>query len=281
MHPLKNIALATATAALLVAHPLLVHAAQGDAAPLVEARQEGSIWTAIALNRHLSAFDIKVAVDNGTAKLSGKVENQVERELAERIALDVDGIDKVDNQLQIDPSVATEADARNGLAQRFEDATLVATIKSKLLWSNVTQGMEIEVSSDQGVVTLKGRAQSPEAKELAGTLATNTDGVVSVNNLISLSAADSIAAKTQPQALSTTEQMSDAWVTSKVKASLIYSRNLDGLNIKVDTREGVVTLNGMVANYADKELAVDIARNIRGVKGVNADALKVMTRTTG
>lgn len=281
MHPLKNIVLATATFALLGAHPLLASAAQGETGPLIEARQEGSIWTAFALNRHLSAFDIKVTVDQGTAQLSGRVENQVERELAERIALDVEGIDKVDNKLQIDPAVATEADARNGLAQRFEDATLVATIKSKLLWSNVTQGLEIEVTSDQGVVTLKGRAQSPEAKELAGNLATNTDGVASVNNLISISAADSIAAKTQPQSLSTTEQLSDAWVTSKVKSSLIYSRNIDGLGIKVDTKEGVVTLNGMVANFAEKELAVEIARNIRGVKGVNADALKVMARTTG
>lgn len=281
MHPLKNIVLATATLAVLGAHPLLASAAQGETGPLIEARQEGSIWTAFALNRHLSAFDIKVAVDKGTAQLSGRVENEVERELAERIALDVEGIDRVDNKLQIDPAVATEADARNGLAQRFEDATLVATIKSKLLWSNVTQGMQIEVTSDQGVVTLKGRAQSPEAKELAGSLATNTDGVASVNNLISISAADSIAAKTQPQSLSTTEQLSDAWVTSKVKSSLIYSRNIDGLGIKVDTKEGVVTLNGMVANFAEKELAVEIARNIRGVKGVNADALKVMARSTG
>jgi len=71
------------------------------------------------------------------------------------------------------------------------------------------------------------------------------------------------------------------WITSKVKSSLIYSRNLDGLNIKVDTKSGLVSLNGIVANYAEKELAVEIARNIRGVKGVNADALKVMTRTTG
>lgn len=281
MHPLKNIVLATATLAVLGAHPLLASAAQGETGPLIEARQEGSIWTAFALNRHLSAFDIKVAVDKGTAQLSGRVENEVERELAERIALDVEGIDKVDNKLQIDPAVATEADARNGLAQRFEDATLVATIKSKLLWSNVTQGMQIDVTSDQGVVTLKGRAQSPEAKELAGNLATNTDGVASVNNLISISAADSIAAKTQPQSLSTTEQMSDAWVSSKVKASLIYSRNIDGMGIKVDTKEGVVTLNGMVANFAEKELAVEIARNIRGVKGVNADALKVTARSTG
>jgi osmotically-inducible protein OsmY len=260
----------------------MASAAQGDLpSQLNEARQEGSIWTAFALNKHLSPFKLDVSVEQGTAVLKGKVENEVDRELAERIALDIKGIDKVDNQLEIDPNVAAEPGAKANMAQRFEDATLTATVKSKLLWSSVTEALKIEVDSKDGVVTLKGRAQSPEAKEVAGNLATNTDGVVSVNNLISISAADSINSRTDPQVNSPVEDMSDVWITSKVKSSLIYSRNLDGMSIKVETKSGLVSLNGIVANYAEKELAVEIARNIRGVKGVNADALKVMARTAG
>ncbi len=282
MHPLKKLALATATVTALSLNPLLASAAQGDLpSQLNEARQEGSIWTAFALNKHLSPFKIDVSVEQGTAVLKGKVENQVDRELAERIAMDVKGIDKVDNQLEIDANVAAEPGTKANMAQRFEDATLTATVKSKLLWSSVTQALNIDVDSKDGVVTLKGRAQSPEAKEVAGNLATNTDGVITVNNLISISAADSINSRTDPQVNSPVEEMSDAWITSKVKSSLIYSRNLDGLNIKVETKSGLVSLNGIVANFAEKELAVEIAKNIRGVKGVNADALKVMARTTG
>jgi osmotically-inducible protein OsmY len=282
MHPLKTLALATATITALSLNPVLAAAAQGDmASQLSEARQEGSIWTAFALNKHLSPFKIDVEVEQGTAILKGKVENQVDRELAERIALDTKGIDKVDNQLEIDATIAAEPGTKANMAQRFEDATLTATVKSKLLWNSVTEALNIDVDSKDGVVTLKGRAQSPEAKELAGSLATNTDGVMSVNNLISISAADSIASRTESQTSNPAEQLSDAWITSKVKSSLIYSRNLDGLNIKVETKQGLVTLNGIVANYAEKELAVEVARNIRGVKGVNADALKVMARTTG
>jgi osmotically-inducible protein OsmY len=282
MHPLKKLALATATVTALSLNPLLASAAQSDLpSQLNEARQEGSIWTAFALNKHLSPFKLDVSVDQGTAVLKGKVENEVDRELAERIALDIKGIDKVDNQLEIDPEVAAEPGTKASMAQRFEDATLTATVKSKLLWSSVTEALKIDVDSKDGVVTLKGRAQSPEAKEVAGSLATNTDGVVSVNNLISISAADSINSRTDPQVNSPVEEMSDVWITSKVKSSLIYSRNLDGMGIKVETKSGLVALNGIVANYAEKELAVEIARNIRGVKGVNADALKVMARTAG
>ncbi|MCF5278461.1 transporter, partial [Pseudomonas syringae] len=52
MFSLKKIALITAAAALLGSGPVL---AQPDLpAQLTEARQEGSIWTAFALNKHLS-----------------------------------------------------------------------------------------------------------------------------------------------------------------------------------------------------------------------------------
>jgi osmotically-inducible protein OsmY len=282
MPPLKKLALATATTIALGLTPLMASAAQNDLpTQLAEARQEGSIWTAFALNRHLSPFKIDVHVEQGTAVLKGKVENQVDRELAERIALDTQGIQKVDNQLEIDANVAAEPGTKANMAQRFEDATLTATVKSKLLWNSVTEALNIDVDSEAGVVTLKGRATSPEGKDLAGSLASNTDGVTSVNNLISISAADSIASRTEPQTSNPAEQLSDAWITSKVKSSLIYSRNLDGLNIKVETKDGLVTLNGVVANFAEKELAVEITRNIRGVKGVNADALKVTARSTG
>lgn len=284
MHPLKKIALAAATAGLFGMAPVVAQAAQDDlSTQLAQARQEGSIWTAFALNRHLSPFNISVKVEQGTAILKGKVENQVDKELAAQIAGDSQGIDRVDNQLEIDPQVAAEPGTKANMAQRFDDATLTATIKSKLLWNSVTEGLDIDVTAVQGVVTLKGHAKDADAKQLAGSLASNTDGVTEVNNLISLSARDSQAIKEQSQAEanSVREEFSDAWITSKVKSSLIYSRTLDGLNIKVATKGGVVSLEGVVANYAEKELAVEITRNIRGVKGVDADALRVTTRSAG
>lgn len=284
MHPLKNVALIIATTSLLGMTPAIAQAAQGDLqTQLAQARQEGSIWTAFALNRHLSPFTIGVNVEQGTATLTGKVENQVDKDLATQIAGDTQGINKVDNQLQIDPQVAAEPGTKANMAQRFDDATLVATIKSKLLWNSVTEGLNIEVSAAQGVVTLKGQARDADAKQLAGSLASNTDGVTEVNNLISLSARDTqtIKEQSEAQANSVREEFSDAWITSKVKSSLIYSRTLDGLNIKVETKAGVVSLDGVVANYTEKELAVEIARNIRGVKGVDADTLRVTARSAG
>ncbi|MND87041.1 Osmotically-inducible protein Y precursor [compost metagenome] len=274
MPSLKSLALASATLAVLSlgANPSY---AQGDLpAQLQEARQEGSIWTALALNRTLSPFKIDVTVDNGTATLKGRVESQVDRDLAEQIAQGTAGITQVDNQLVIDETLADQPSEPQKIAQRFEDATLTATIKSKLLWNTQTEGLNIEVETRDGIVTLKGHAQSAEAKTLAGTLASNTAGVQEVNNLISFSSADASSAPPVQGALS------DAWVSGKVKASLLYSRNLDGINIKVDSKEGMVRLSGVVVSTEEKALAIEVARNIRGVRGVDADLLKVAGKPT-
>lgn len=276
MHQLKTLALATATAGLIGLAPFAAYAAQSDTSrELIEARQEGSIWTAFALNRHLNPFTIDVDVENSSAKLTGKVETDVERDLAEQIALGIEGVKKVDNQLTLDPAFEAKASSEPSLSQRFDDATLAATVKSKLLWNSNTEGLDIKVSAANGTVSLTGSAQSAEAKELAGRLAANTDGVREVNNLLSVSAVDSTAAKVQNAADKTAVAISDTWITSKVKSSFIYSRNLDGLNIFVDTQKGMVSLSGSVLSNAEKQLAIETARNIRGVRGVDADALRV------
>jgi osmotically-inducible protein OsmY len=276
MHQLKNLALATATAGLFAFMPLAAYAEQGDlSSQLSEARQEGSIWTAFALNRHLSPFKIDVDVENGSALLTGSVETSVERDLAEQVALGIDGVNKVDNQLQVDPQIEPAVSSEPTLAQRFDDATLVATVKSKLLWNSNTEGLDIKVVSDNGVVTLTGTAQSAAAKELAGRLTANTDGVRQVHNQLTVSAADTAAAKAQHAATDTKAVISDTWITSKVKSSLLYSRNISGLNISVVTKAGQVTLGGSVLSQAEKQLAIETARNIRGVQSVKAAGLKV------
>lgn len=279
MHQLKTLALATATAGLIGLVPFSAYAAEGDTSrALSEARQEGSIWTAFALNRHLNPFAIDVDVESGSAKLTGKVESDVDRDLAEQIALGIEGVTKVDNQLTVDPDYEGKnketARTEPTMSQRFDDATLTATVKSKLLWNRHTEGLDINVDSANGMVTLTGNAQSNEAKELAERLAANTDGVRKVSNKLTVNGDGSAAAKAQNAADDTGAAISDAWITSKVKSSFLYSRNIDGLDISVDTKDGMVNLSGTVMTKAEKELAIETANNIRGVRGVNADALK-------
>lgn len=278
MHKLKQLALATTTAGLVALSPMAAHADDGDMSrQLDDARAEGSVSTAIATNRNLSPFSINVDVKGDTAILSGEVETEVEKDLAEQIAQDIEGIENVDNQLK----VGTEGDyskaGERSLADRMSDTTTTATIKSKLLWNNSTEGLDIHVDTENGVVTLTGETDSSASKELAERLAEDTDGVREVKNELTVigedpSEAESTVAETADDAGNV---LSDAWITSKVKSSFLFSRSLSGLDISVDTDNGRVTLEGAVDTNAEKDLAEQTAKNIRGVREVDSSALNV------
>jgi hyperosmotically inducible protein len=68
---------------------------------------------------------------------------------------------------------------------------------------------------------------------------------------------------------------SDTWITTKVKSDLVTEKGIPGTDIKVETNKGVVSLSSTVAvTDAQKKLAVDITKKIKGVKAVSADGLK-------
>ncbi|MDF0733543.1 BON domain-containing protein [Pseudomonas entomophila] len=267
--------------ATLLAASLCAVLTPAFADPLQDARLEGALQTALSLNKVLNPFRIEVTVDGTRARLGGEVENVVERELAERVALATRGVEQVDNQLQVNAELVEQALERRAYAQRLEDATLTAIIRARLLWSRVTERSPIEVESREGVVTLRGRVDSIEAKELAGVLARTSDGVYLVNNLVSLDSAALAKARETPVDASSAAQPSDRWIVDKIQASYRYSRNLDGLNIKVASAEGVVRLSGEVVSSEQKTIAQEIARQIVGVRGVDADMLRVAIKVEG
>ncbi|MEL1265788.1 BON domain-containing protein [Pseudoxanthomonas putridarboris] len=75
-----------------------------------------------------------------------------------------------------------------------------------------------------------------------------------------------------------TQPVSDTWITTKVKADLLATENVSGLDIKVETVNGVVTLTGAVANQAQKDKAMEVARNIEGVTRVDDSGLTLASR---
>ncbi|NHN79673.1 BON domain-containing protein [Azotobacter chroococcum] len=71
------------------------------------------------------------------------------------------------------------------------------------------------------------------------------------------------------------DAVSDTWITSKVKSTFLADSDLDGMDIKVETNQGVVSLSGTVGSQAEKDLAIQKTMSIKGVKDVSADALLV------
>ena len=70
------------------------------------------------------------------------------------------------------------------------------------------------------------------------------------------------------------EVVTDAWITTKVKTDLLATKDVPGTTIDVDTKDGVVTLNGTVKSQAEADKAVSVAKGIKGVTSVTSN-LKV------
>jgi len=68
--------------------------------------------------------------------------------------------------------------------QATDDAAITAKVKSMLLADPEVGGLKIEVDTTNGKVTLTGSAESSYQKREAGKLASHTEGVRDVSNLI-------------------------------------------------------------------------------------------------
>ena len=245
-----------------------------------DARLEARISTTYALSPHLQAGDITVSVQDGKATLTGAVPEDINKELAEQFARNVEGVTEVDNQLVIDADyVRPEADETPSFGDRITDATITAAVKSKLMWTRYAEGLATEVSTESGRVTLEGTAESQAAKDLAERLATTTPGVESVDNQLEVrepgaaeepGAGEAAMDKTREVAADTGEFITDLWITTKVKSTFMWSDGISGGDISVTTDDGVVELSGTVDSEAERELAIELTEQLRGVKSVDA-----------
>ena len=262
----RNLLLASAVVAAIAG---VAFANAKPSQEVVEARQESQIWTTYALSPYLRANDLKVSVHEGKATLTGNVPESVNKDLAKQIALGVDGIKSVENNITVMPNYKAPAQsADRSYGEVVDDASISSAVKSKLLWSRYADGLSANVDTTRGKVKLTGTANTMEAKDAAGKLAMNTHGVHTVNNQLVLETG-------KPGAVAKTDgtDMTDGWITTKVKSTYMYSSNVNGSDIAVSTNAGIVTLTGKMDSGAERALAIELARNVRGVKSVDSSLL--------
>jgi hyperosmotically inducible protein len=66
------------------------------------------------------------------------------------------------------------------------------------------------------------------------------------------------------------ETIDDATITARVKTALLNDPQVGGLKIDVDTTLGVVTMSGVVKNRNEEQRALQLARQVPGVRDVKS-----------
>lgn len=133
------------------------------------------VKTRLAADPTAKAYQINVDTIDGVVQLNGFVDTQDGKQAAERIARGVDGVKRVDNNLEIKEGSRSTAEA-------VDDNVLTAKVKSALAADPSTKAYQIDVNVNQGRVQLGGYVDSSESKSNATRVARSVEGVRDVSN---------------------------------------------------------------------------------------------------
>jgi osmotically-inducible protein OsmY len=104
--------------------------------------------------------------------------------------------------------------------------------------------------------------------------AVGTSGAAEVNANRARQAGAEVGEKVADGANKAQRAMSDASLTTKIKAKMALDDTIEALDIDVDTNGSTVTLSGTVETDAQRTRALQLARETDGVKSV-VDHLRV------
>jgi len=144
------------------------------------------------------------------------------------------------------------------------DSRIAASVKDSYVFKTYLQADDIKIQSKGGAVILTGMVLEESHKTLAQETVTGLPGVTSVDNRLEVKG-------------DAPTRNSDAWLTTKVKTTLLYHRSVSGASTKVNVKNGIVTLRGEAASQAQKNLTAEYAKDIEGVRGVNNELVATKT----
>ncbi|MDZ4184586.1 MAG: BON domain-containing protein, partial [Desulfuromonadales bacterium] len=227
MKKLSSMALALA-AVFLMAFSVPVQAADKDNAI------ETSVKQSYVFKTYLQDDDVKVKSKDGVVTLTGTVSEESRKTMAAETAAGLPNVTRVDNKIEVKADRPAEK----------SDAWLVTKIKTTLLFHRSVSA-KTEVDVNNGIVTLRGDAETQAQKDLTTEYVRDIEGVKDVKNEMTV-------AKGDKEKRTTGDKIDDSSITTQVKMSLLYHRSTSGLQTKVETKDGVVTLTGKAKSVAER-----------------------------
>jgi osmotically-inducible protein OsmY len=235
----------------LVAGSMLVTGGSARASD-TDNRIESSAATSYVFKTCLKDDSIKTVSKDGAVTLTGAVADESQKTMAENTVASLPGVKSVDNELQIN----------SGQPAEHSDAWITMKVKTALLFHRNVSATGTTVYTKDGIVSLQGVASSMAQKELTTEYARDVDNVKEVKNDMT------IAATSAAPDATIGDKIDDASITAEVKSSLMSHHSTSALHTSVSTTDGVVTMGGIAANAAEKNLVTKLATDINGVTSV-------------
>jgi osmotically-inducible protein OsmY len=147
-------------------------------------------------------------------------------------------------------------------AAQTEDVWITTKVKMALLTDDTVDGLDIDVDTFDGRVTLHGKVDSSVEKAEAETLARKIEGVSNVRNLLTVVPATSRKAN----------EVKDDALREQVSRALERDKALASSDIEVKSvNKGVVLLSGDAKTLSAHYRAIEDARAVPGVRQVASE----------
>jgi hyperosmotically inducible periplasmic protein len=227
------------------------------------------IKLALLTTEGVGSNDVNVDTVDGHVTLHGTVASQQEKAKAEQAARGIEGVTEVRNMLVVVAPSRQEA-------VEASDAQIKDKVEAALKDDRSLADSDIDVESvNKGVVVLSGTAASltdhlnavADARRVSGVKQVASE-IKSPDKLSDNEIWRDTKGAAENAATTTTETMSDMWITSAAKVRLIANDQTPANQINVDTSNGVVTLFGIVPSDASKRSAEADVAKVSGVKKV-------------
>ena len=145
------------------------------------------VKTTLLFHSSVSASATEVNAKDGIVTLRGDAASQAEKDLTTEYAKDVDGVKDVKNEMVVPASSKTQPSKKTQTAgDKIDDASITGLAKVTLLYHRSTSALNTSVTTQNGVVTLTGKAKNTAEKDLATQYVKDVNGVKSVNNRMTI-----------------------------------------------------------------------------------------------
>jgi len=158
----------------------------------------------------------------------------------------------------IDQATTHLGNAAHQAGHYLDDSTVTAKVKAALLADDQVKSVPISVETRKGVVVLSGFVSDQKQAWRASEVTAAVAGVSAVRNDLRIKSPNGTAGS----------YLSDAAITSKVKAALLSDKQVKSMPISVKTDAGVVQLTGFVQSKSQITRAGRVAAGVTDVKNV-------------
>lgn len=167
---------------------------------------------------------------------------------------------------KLHPEKAFWKDGASAVKDKVATMSLAAQVKAALALRESLKDLDLSVSAEKDVVTLRGKVPSPDVSKAVESVASSVPGVRQVVNFLEVDAMAGRKADGDDRSIG--ERVDDEALELKLRAAFRLDKALENAGFEVKAMRKAIQLSSATATAEQKKRALEVARSVEGVSKV-------------